>query len=196
VTFADARLRWLLAVVLLLVAAGLGAYAWIRTDEPSVPRLDPELGLPSAATPAPGNPDRVQLDGFEEVAIWVDPGDDRPLLAWCLLAALNAEQRGRGLMEVTDLQGYSGMAFVYDEDVAGGYYMRNTPTPLSIAWVAADGEVVTITDMAPCEDREGCPTYTPDGPYRYAIETFQGDLDELGITEEATVTVGGRCAPT
>ena len=47
-------------------------------------------------------------------------------------------------MEVTDLQGYSGMVFVYDDDVAGGFYMRNTPTPLSIAWIAADGEVVTI----------------------------------------------------
>ena len=30
-------------------------------------------------------------------------------------------------MEVTDLQGYSGMVFVYDEDVANGFYMRNTP---------------------------------------------------------------------
>ena len=152
--------------------------------------------MPSAETPAPGEPDRVKLDGFEEVAIWVDPGDERDTLAWCLLAALTGEQRGRGLMEVTDLQGYAGMVFVYDTDVGGGYYMRNTPTPLSIAWVAADGSVVTITDMEPCEDREGCPTYSPDGPYRYAIETFQGDLAELGITEQATVTVGGSCAPT
>jgi len=195
VTFADRRVRWLLAAVVVLAVAGLGSYAWLRSDGPSVPGLDPDLGLPSARTPAPGNPDRVRLDGFDEVAIWVDPGDDRPLLAWCLLAGLTAEQRGRGLMEVTDLQCYSGMAFVYDEDVAGGYYMRNTPTPLSIAWITADGEVVTITDMEPCEDREGCPTYTPDGPYRYAIEAFQGDLDELGITADATVTVGGSCAP-
>lgn len=194
-TFADRRVRWLLAAVFVLGAAALAAYAVVRSDDPSVPELDPALGLPSAETPAPGNPDRVRLAGFDEVAIWVDPGDDRPLLAWCLLAALTAEQRGRGLMEVTDLQGYSGMAFVYDEEVAGGYYMRNTPTPLSIAWIAADGEVVTITDMEPCEDREGCPTYSPDGPYRYAIEAFQGDLDELGITEDANVTVGGSCAP-
>jgi len=27
------------------------------------------------------------------------------------------------------------------------------------------------------------------------VEVFQGQLDELGITEEATVTVGGECAP-
>jgi hypothetical protein len=181
--------------VVVLVAAGLGAFAWVGSDDPSVPELDPDLGLPSTATPAPGNPDRIRLDGSEEVAVWVDPGDDRPLLAWCLLAALTAEQWARGLMEVTDLRGYSGMVFVYDQDVVGGFYMRNTPTPLSIAWIAADGEVVTIKDMEPCEDRDGCPTYSPDGPYRYAIEAFHGDLDELGITEDATVTVGGSCAP-
>jgi len=194
VTYAGRRLGFLLAGIVALTVVGLAGIVWLRADDPSVPGLDPGLGLPSAETPAPGDPDRVQLDGFEEVAIWVDPGDGGATMASCLLAALTGEQRGRGLMEVTDLQGYSGMVFVYDADVAGGYYMRNTPTPLSIAWIAADGEVVTITDMAPCEDREGCPTYAPTGAYRYAIETFQGDLVDLGITEGATVTVGGRCA--
>jgi uncharacterized membrane protein (UPF0127 family) len=128
------------------------------------------------------------------VAIAVDPGGGRDLLTWCLLAALNASQRGQGLMEVTDLQGYAGMAFVYGDDVQNGYYMRNTPTPLSIAWVDADGAVVTIADMEPCADRDGCPSFTPTGPYRYAIEVFQGDLPALGITEDSRVTVGGRCA--
>src|SRR5690606_951725 len=98
-------------------------------------------------------------------------------------AALTSAQRGRGLMEVTDLQGYSVMIFVYPEDTQGAFYMRNTPTPLSIAWVAEDGSVVSTADMAPCEDREGCPTYPPAGPYRYAIEVFQGGLDELGIVD-------------
>ena len=67
-------------------------------------------------------------------------------------------------MEVTDLQGYSGMAFVYEEDVENAFYMRNTPMPLSIAWIAADGSVVTITDMEPCEDRDGCPDLPAGGP--------------------------------
>ena len=98
-------------------------------------------------------------------------------------------------MEVTDLQGYSGMAFVYDEDVQNAFHMRNTPTPLSIAWIAADGSVVSIADMEPCEDRDGCPSYAPSGPYRYAIEVPQGDLPALGITESSNVRVGGSCAP-
>jgi uncharacterized membrane protein (UPF0127 family) len=193
---ADAhRTRLLLVLAVGLVVAGVWAFVSRGADGPA----DPELGASVGAIPPtgsePGDPDRVRLDGFGEVAITVDPGDGTDLLAWCLLAAIDAQQRGRGLMEVTDLQGYSGMVFVYEEDVANGFYMRNTPTPLSIAWVAADGAVVTIADMEPCEDRDGCPSYSPEGPYRYAIETFQGDLDDLGITEGATVTVGGTCAP-
>jgi uncharacterized membrane protein (UPF0127 family) len=138
----------------------------------------------------------VRLDGFGEVAITVEPADGSDLLTWCLLAARDAQQRARGLMEVTDLQGYSGMVFVYEEDVSNNFYMRNTPTPLSIAWVAADGEVVTIEDMEPCGDRDDCPTYSPGRDYRVAIEAFQGDLDDLGITEDARLAVGGTCAPT
>ena len=96
-------------------------------------------------------------------------------------------------MEVTDLQGYPGMAFVYADDVQNPFHMRNTPTPLSIAWIAADGSVVSIADMEPCEGGDGCPSYVASGPYRYAIEVPQGDLPALGITESSRVRVGGPC---
>ena len=187
--------RLVVAVVLVLVGAGVWAFVALGANRPADPELGESIGAVAPTGSQPGDPDRVPLDGFGEVAITVDPGDGTGLLAWCLLAALDAQQRGRGLMEVTDLQGYSGMAFVYEEDVGNGFYMRNTPTPLSIAWIAADGSVVSTADMAPCEDREGCPTYQPGGAYRSAIEVFQGGLDELGIVPGAKVTVGGSCAP-
>ena len=186
-------LRRLLAAALVLIVLGLWAFTLRGAGGPA----DPELGPPAGSTPvtAPGDPGRVPLSGFSEIAVTVQPADGSATLAWCLLAALNAQQRARGLMGVTDLKGYGGMVFVYDRDSTNGYYMRNTPTPLTIAWVKVDGDVVTVTDMAPCEDRDGCPTYHAAEPYRYAIEAFQGQLDDLGITEGATVTVGGECAP-
>ena len=193
-TFDDRRLRVLLVAACALVGLGLWAFVLRGADGPADPVLGPPPGSSGAGEP-PGDPDRVPLEGFDEIAITVDPGDGGDLLSWCLLAALDAAQRARGLMEVTDLQGYSGMAFVYEQDSAGAFYMRNTPTPLSIAYVAADGSIVSTTDMEPCEDRDGCPTYPPAGPFRTAIEVFQGDLPSLGITEGATVTVGGACAP-
>ena len=191
----ERHLRLLLAVALVLVGAGVWVFVLRGADGPADPTLVDDLAVGDAgSTSLPGDPERVRLEGFGELAIRVDPGDGSSL-AWCLLAALAKEQRARGLMEVTDLQGYSGMVFVYEEDVSNPYHMRNTPMPLSIAWVAADGSVVTIEDMEPCDDRDDCPSYAPDGPYRYAIEVPQGGLEELGITESSRVTVGGTCAP-
>ena len=189
------RRRLLVLAAFVLVGVGLWAFVLRGANGPADPELGARVTQANPAASVPGDPDRVPLDGFEEVAIAVDTGDGESL-TWCLLAALNAQQRARGLMEVTDLQGYAGMAFVYEEDVQNGFHMRNTPTPLSIAWIAADGHVVSIKDMEPCEGRSGCPVYPSDGTYRYAIEVFEGDLDHLGITERSTVSVGGPCAPT
>ncbi len=197
VRFAQRGLRGgvvLAAVVVVLVGTAM-AVRWGQTGT-----AGPEAGevVPSTVAPGfvpPGEPGRTGVEGFDEIAITVRSGGDAPPQFWCLLAARSATQRSRGLMDVTDLGGYDGMVFVYEAATTNPFYMRDTPTALSIAWVAEDGHVVSIKDMAPCQDREGCPLYPPGGSYRYAIETFQGDLPGLGITEEATVAVGGACAP-
>jgi hypothetical protein len=142
----------------------------------------------------PGSPDRVPIDGFGEVAIAIK-GPDGEVTGWCLLLADSDTQRQQGLMEVTDLQGFDGMLFVWDQDSTSSFYMRNTPTPLSIGWVDADGQLVSTVDMEPCADVEGCPLYPADGPYRFAIEVPEGGLDDLGLVEGSTLTVGGPCAP-
>jgi uncharacterized membrane protein (UPF0127 family) len=193
VTLDDRRLKLLLAVALVLVGAGVWAFVLRGADGPADPSLGETVDGGGTETTLPGDPGRVPLEGLGEIAINVDPGDGS-FSAWCLLAALSQEQRARGLMDVTDLQGYSGMAFVYEDDVQNAYHMRNTPMPLSIAWIAADGSVVTVTDMEPCGDQADCPSYAPTGPYRYAIEVPQGRLPSLGITESSTVIVGGSCA--
>lgn len=193
-TFSERQVRGLLWVAIALVALGVWAFVVRGADQPADPYLVPATAsLPDGVAP-PGDPARVPLEGFDEIAVVVAPEGGGDLLAWCLLAALEAKQRQRGLMEVTDLRGYSGMAFVYDADVTDAFYMRNTPTPLSIAWISARGAVVSTADMAPCADRSGCPTYPPAGPYRIAIEAPKGALPLLGITAGATVTVGGACA--
>jgi uncharacterized membrane protein (UPF0127 family) len=179
----DGRAARRLLLLAAVVLGALGLWALLADDDG-----------PEQTVAAPGDTDRVPLEGFGEVAVAVDPGGGRDLLAWCFLLARQAEQRARGLMEVTDLQGYSGMVFGYEEDVTNRFHMRNTPMPLSIAWIDADGRVVSTADMEPCEDRDGCPTYAAAGPYRHAIEVPQGDLDDLGITDDAAVTIGGKCS--
>ncbi len=193
-TFTERQVRVLLWVALALVASGVWAFVLRGADQPANPQLAPATAaLPDGVAP-PGEPARALLEGFDEIAITVAPEGGGSLLSWCLLAALQAAQRERGLMGVTDLQGYSGMAFVYDADVQSPFWMRNTPTALSIAWIDHDGTVVSIADMPPCGDRSDCPIYGATGPYRTAIEVFQGQLGALGITPGAKVTVGGACA--
>jgi uncharacterized membrane protein (UPF0127 family) len=171
------------------VAAGAWAFLLRGADGPA----DPQLEGPAPSL-EPGLPDRVLLPGFGEVAISVDPGDGSDPLAWCLLAARTAEQRHQGLMGVQDLQGYEGMAFVYPQDSPNSYWMRNTPMPLSIAWIRQDGTVVSTTDMAPCGDSPSCPSYPSGGPYRMAIEVPQGNLAKLGIGPGSTTRLAGQCA--
>lgn len=196
----DGRLKRLGYVVGTVVAAGVLAMVVRSADEPTDPELGSiapgrEVGTTAPDAPGPGgDPEREPFDDFGEVALTVRRADGSFVLG-CLLAALSPEQRQRGLMEVTDLQGYDGMAFLYEQDTDSGFYMRNTPMPLSIAWVGADGRLVSTADMAPCRNRADCPTYPPAGPYRLAIEVPQGGLDELGIAEGSTVTVAGECAP-
>lgn len=140
--------------------------------------------------------DRTPLEGFGEVTVTITDADGRTR-TFCLLLAESDDQRARGLMEVTDptLGGYDGMLFVFESEIDTGFYMRNTPMPLSIAYFAGDGSLVSTVDMEPCGDRSGCPTYPAEGPFQYAIEVVQGELGRLGIGPGALVEVGdtGTC---
>ena len=143
---------------------------------------------------APGPADRTGLPDVGEAAASITAADGT-VTGCCLLVAATDEQRQRGLMEVTDLGGYQGMVFVWDADTSGGFWMRNTPTPLSIAWFDADGDFVSSADMEPCSaTAPDCPVYPPGGSYRFAVEVFQGDLERLGVGPGSRLALGGDCA--
>jgi uncharacterized protein len=140
---------------------------------------------------------RTRPDGFGEVSVTVTDGEGRSRTL-CLLLADTAGAQERGLMFVTDpaLGGYDGMLFAFEHDQEGGFWMRNTRLPLSIAWLRADGTTVSTRDMTPCPDTQAdCPTYPPGGAYRYVVEVPRGRLDDLGLADRSRVSVGARtCA--
>jgi uncharacterized membrane protein (UPF0127 family) len=143
--------------------------------------------------PPPGPPDRKLLDGFAETAVSITDATGE-VTGCCVLVAVTAGQRERGLMQVTDMGGYDGMLFVWNADTSGGFWMRNTPMPLSIAFFDAEGGFVSATDMAPCDDSANCPTYPSGGTYRFALEVPQGKLADLGVAEGSTIDIGGACS--
>lgn len=146
---------------------------------------------------APEREGRSPLVGFGEVQATITAADGE-VCEVCLLSAVSPEQRARGLMEVTDpeLGGYDGMLFEYEADSGGGFWMRNTPLPLSIAYFAADGGLVSTVDMVPCEDAPDCPSYPAGGPFRFALEVPQGQLDEVAVRPGSTIRIDARrCDP-
>ena len=143
----------------------------------------------------PGPDERSSVPGVGEVAASIT-AEDGTVTACCLMVASTDAQRQRGLMQVTDLGGYQGMVFVWDQDTEGAFWMYNTVTPLSIAWFDADGAFVSSSDMEPCtsDDAEECPMYPPDGEYRFALEVSEGELDDLGVGPGSRLALGGACA--
>ncbi len=139
-------------------------------------------------TDEPDPVDGVEPEGFTTIqALITDP--DGEVCEVCLWLADDPEERGRGLMGVTDLGDAVGMAFRFDEPGAGSFYMFQTPTPLSIAWFAPGGSYVGSADMVPCLDTPAgeCALYSPGAEYDLAVEVFEGGLEPLGLVAGSTV---------
>jgi uncharacterized membrane protein (UPF0127 family) len=90
------------------------------------------------------------------------------------------EQQELGLMFRDFLPRNAGMIFVFPEDRARKFWMKNTLVPLSIAFYDRAGRIVSILDMEPCHD-DPCPVYDPGVPYRGALEVNQGLFADWGV---------------
>jgi uncharacterized protein len=119
-------------------------------------------------------------DGVSGPRAVLSHGDEATTIA-VELADTPAE-REQGLMGRTSLPADAGMVFVYPEDHAGPFWMKDTLIPLSIAFYAADGRILRILDMQPCK-ADPCPLYDPEVPYRGALEVNEGAFADWGITE-------------
>lgn len=78
--------------------------------------------------------------------------------------------RQLGLMMRERLGPNEGMLFVFEERRAHCFWMRNTPLPLSIAFLDDEGRIVNVADMAPRTDDSHCAAR----PVRFALEMEQG----------------------
>ncbi len=125
------------------------------------------------------DPAAVAPTGFELVAASATKADGTGC-ELCLWLAESEDQRGRGLMFVTDLGGADGMVFVYPEPHTGAFWMKNTVTPLSIAFFDTAGTYLDAFDMEPCT-ADPCPQYPTPNDFAIAIETTQGGLSDLGL---------------
>ena len=100
----------------------------------------------------------------------------------CTYIARTRQEQEQGLMAVTDLGGYDGMMFAFDQSRPEPFWMKDTVMALSAAWFAPDGAFVASVDMAPCAPSVPvCPNYGPPDPALHVLEVPQGALSRLQI---------------
>ena len=87
------------------------------------------------------------------------------------------ETRARGLMYRKSLAPNQGMLFVFSMIERHCMWMKNTPLPLSVAFIDEGGEIVSISDMAPHKEDSHCAAR----PARYALEMKRGWFAGKGI---------------
>lgn len=93
------------------------------------------------------------------------------------------DERVLGLMHRPSLGADEGMLFVFPGKTSGGFWMKNTLIPLSIAYMERndDGyEVLVLKDMEPCR-ADPCPDYPPGRPYDATLEVNRGWFEGHGV---------------
>jgi hypothetical protein len=100
------------------------------------------------------------------------------------------QQRALGLMGRTRLEDNAGMLFVFEQKGTHCFWMKNTLLPLSIAFLADDGSIVSIDDMQPQTLDFHCPM----AAVRYALEVKQGGFRSKGIRPGMQI-LGGPFEP-
>jgi len=91
--------------------------------------------------------------------------------------AQTPEQRQMGLMWRKDLPQSEGMLFVFEQATVQCFWMRNTLTALTAAFVEDDGTIVNLEDMKPQSDDSHCSSK----PVRFVLEMNQGWFKKRGI---------------
>ncbi len=86
-------------------------------------------------------------------------------------------ERARGLMFRRDFPADRGMLFVFDETAQRGFWMRNTPLPLDLLFIAESGRVVAIRKGVPFNEATISPIY----PVRFVLELNEGTASMRGI---------------
>jgi uncharacterized membrane protein (UPF0127 family) len=92
--------------------------------------------------------------------------------------AVKSEERGWGFMERKVIPDGTGMLFVFEKDQILSFWMKNTPHPLSIAYIDSKGKISDILDMTPYS----LENIKSSRSVRYALEVPQGFFKANGVS--------------
>src|SRR5262249_51122600 len=87
------------------------------------------------------------------------------------------ESRAQGLMFRKYLGPNEGMLFVFPEADAHCMWMKNTLIPLSVAFIDAQGKIVSVSEMQPQTETSHCAA----APAKFALEMSGGWFAAKGL---------------
>lgn len=91
--------------------------------------------------------------------------------------AATPEAREQGLMHREHLCTDCGMLFVFPVAGRYGFWMKNTPLPLAIAFISRDGRIINIAEMQP----DTVDVHYAEGNAQYALEMNGGWFAAHGV---------------
>jgi uncharacterized membrane protein (UPF0127 family) len=129
--------------------------------------------------------EQSDTQGFqnEGTLAFVQPDGDTLRTIRIDIADTDAERR-RGLMRQRSLGYDQGMLFVFETVDKGSMWMKNTPLPLDIVFVAPDSQVINIArQTTPLSEEK----ITPAAPRKYAVEVRAGFANRFGLTDNTRI---------
>lgn len=87
------------------------------------------------------------------------------------------QEHQRGLMFRQSMPEGRGMLFVFPQENWRGFWMQNTPLPLDLLFIGADGTVRAIEQGTPFSTA----SISPDVPAQFVLELVAGTAQKSGI---------------
>lgn len=138
------------------------------------------LGLQCSSDPPASNTAPSFQDGR---LAFVSPDGDTLTTIAVAIADTDAERK-RGLMRQRSLGYDRGMLFIFEEVDSTGMWMKNTPLPLDIVFVDAEGGILNIARRTtPFSEA----AISPAAPNKYAVEVRAGFADKFGLTDSTRI---------
>lgn len=150
----------------------------------SLPALFLLLLLGASCSPDDsGNASADELTFQDGTLAFVQPVGDTLRTIEIEIAESDAE-RQRGLMRQRSLGYDRGMLFIFDEVDESGMWMKNTPLPLDVVFVAPDSHVINIARRTTPFSEE---TISPAAPKKFVVEVRAGFADRFNLSDSTRV---------
>lgn len=140
------------------------------------------LGQLTAAYAEPTPATLISQPPLPTVALQVETWDGKSPVIRAEAAISNA-QKQMGLMGRAALADHAGMVFHFGAPQRQCMWMRNTPVPLTVAFISNEGRILNLADLYPFDETIKC----SNGPAAYALEMAQGWFKQHGVADNAQV---------